>query len=140
MWPGGPGGRTLAASNALGVLFVIVRFMYQHTDHYNRFSPFSIFTTVCVWLACVCACFHAWGGCTCTWTCMWRPEVDIGYPPLSTLLTEAGSLSQTQSLPVWLVPLASSFWGGSCLCLSRLELQASCHVHLHLHEFWGAEL
>lgn len=63
---------------------------------------------------------------------MWKLEVDVkNYRPqsLSTLLIESGSLSQTQSLQMWLVSLTSLLWR-FCLCLLRLELQQGSHAHL----------
>lgn len=51
--------------------------------------------------------------------------------------SEAGSLSQTQSLWMWLVSPASLFWGSLSL-LSEAGSTCSLHTHRHLHKFWGA--
>lgn len=42
---------------------------------------------------------------------LWRPRVDVRVDNHSTSFVEPGSLSQTQSLPVELVLLASLLWG-----------------------------
>lgn len=48
-------------------------------------------------------------------THIWRPEVDAGnhHPSPFHLIHQSWSLSQTQSLLVWLVLLASTVWGAS---------------------------
>lgn len=58
-------------------------------------------------------CLQAWYWCTCTYmivhTC--GGQKLTWNHPLSTLFIEAGSLIQTQNVPVWLVSLANFFCG-----------------------------
>lgn len=68
--------------------------------------------------------------CIATLQCAWAPRLTCGtlLNCFFTLFLEAGFLSQTQSLLIWLVWLASLLWGPR-LWLQGLELQVSCHVH-----------
>lgn len=87
-------------------------------------------TFSCMWYAYVCMhvcmyvsthvqeCTYTYGGL--------RSDASVTH---STLFSEARSLNQTQSSPIWLVSLARLFWG-SHLCCLRLELQAGYRVHL----------
>lgn len=88
---------------------------------------------------CMCMGFHV---CICLFFCVWVHTHGPGCGGLvlisgiflrccSTLFTEAGSLSLTQSSPVELVSLASSLWN-PYLFLPKLELQVAFHTHLTL--------
>lgn len=70
-----------------------------------------------------CACIHVYASvvvctCVCTWMCgTCRVMSGIILNCSSILFIVAESLNQTQSSPIWLVLLATLFWGIPCLHL-----------------------
>ena len=93
-------------------------------------SFFSIFLCLCSVHMCVSTYVstHCLDACVCVCTCLWRTEADVRnfLHSSSTLFSEAGSLKQTQSSPIWLRSLSGLFWRSHFIFL-RLELQAG-HV------------
>lgn len=68
----------------------------RRNNHLGAFHVCGVCLRVCVQL---CA-----GVKMCMCACMWRPEVCVCFlQELSTSFTEAGSLTWTANLPIWLV-------------------------------------
>lgn len=108
------------------------------------FCPFSVFVYahMCVFVMCKCVFFPMCGLiCRCTRKCMcayvWGTEVNARGSLQSSfcLILAARPLSQTQSLQIRLVLLASLL-SGSFVFLSWLELQTGCHARLAFA--WGS--
>lgn len=109
---------TVACGNAVSVswggqwsFWDAVSSSWQHLQCTRWLEGFLFYLCVCVW--CLHMSMHVWMDvhmcvttCVCRiCKCMWRPEVDIRFPPqsISAWFTEARPLSWTQSLPVGLV-------------------------------------
>ena len=87
----------------------------------------------------LCVCVHYSN--VCGFICVWlhthvHPRGDlmsgIILPHSSTLLTEAGSLNQSQSLPIQLVSLAHLLWGLSAIAICAWNYRCTAMLGLNL--------
>lgn len=73
---------------------------------------------------------------------IWRPEVDAGNSRslcFSTIFSEAGSLSQSQSSRILLVLLANLLWGDPPSLLSEVRITGGTPLSLSIYMDSGGQ-